>query len=185
MLQTDKQSIQLVQALRTIETLKYHPKILKIKEFMTDRSMQFSSSYTTPFSKFYVKIWVGFSTLENTYSQKFLLKANRKNMVSSKKPVPAIFKIALRLRDWHAFICQSVEIRYLKTKTFSKKLECRFLIGSTKIENASFPCKTAILEANVKANRMMSTKWICHKEWSFARNYFIFSKFLFQFNNLL
>ena len=38
-------------------------------------------------------------------------------MVSSKKPVPAIFKITLRLRDRHGFIWQSVEIRYLSFET--------------------------------------------------------------------
>ena len=31
-----------------------------------------------------------------------------------------------------------------------KKLEYRFLVESTKIENASFPYKTAISEANAK-----------------------------------
>ena len=38
-------------------------------------------------------------------------------------------------------------------------LEYRFLVQSTKIENESFPYKTAILEVNVKTNRMVSTKW--------------------------
>ena len=31
---------------------------------------------------------------------------------------------------------------FWKTKTFFKKLDYRFLVESTKIENASFPCKT-------------------------------------------
>ena len=34
---------------------------------------------------------------------------------------------------------------------------------STKIVNASFPYKTAISKANVKTNRMMTTKWTYHK----------------------
>ena len=33
--------------LRAIETFKYHPSILKIKEFMTDKDMSFSFDYTT------------------------------------------------------------------------------------------------------------------------------------------
>ena len=70
-------------------------------------------------------------------------------------------------------------------KTFLKKLEHRFLFESTKIENASFPCKTSILEANVKTNRMMSTKWTYHRELSFVSSYFIFLKILFQFKNPL
>ena len=44
-----------------------------------------------------------------------------------------------------------------------KKLEYRFFVESTKIENTSFPYKTAILEASVKTNRMVSTKWT----WNF------------------
>ena len=39
-------------------------------------------------------------------------------------------------------------------KTFFRKLKYGFLVESTKIENASFPYKTAISEANVKTNRM-------------------------------
>ena len=64
-------------------------------------------------------------------------------------------------------------------------LENKNIFQSIKTENASFPSKTAIPEANVNANRMVSIKWICHKEQSFASNYFIFLKILFQFKNLL
>ena len=74
---------------------------------------------------------------------------------------------------------------FWKSNTFFKKLEYRFLIESTKIENAPFPYKNAISEANVKINRMVSTKWTYQKERSFASNYFIFLKILFQFKNLL
>ena len=69
-------------------------------------------------------------------------------------------------------------------KTF-KKLEYFFLVESIKIENASFPYKATIPEADVKRNRMSSTRWTYHKERSFASNYFIFFKILFQFKNLL
>ena len=111
--------------------------------------------------------------------------------------VLGIFKIALRLRDRHVFIWHSVEILndfntltlkqiFWKTKMFFKKLDSvPFLVEITNIENASFPFKTAMSEANVKANRMMSTKWTYHKKQSFASNRFIFSKILFQFKNLL
>ena len=74
------------------------------------------------------------------------------------------------------------ETNFLENETFFKKLEYRFLVESTKIENASFPYKIVISEANVKRNSMVSTKWTYHKERSFASNYFIFSKVLFQFN---
>ena len=70
---------------------------------------------------------------------------------------------------------------FWKTKTFFKKLEYRFLVEATKIEITPFPFKTALSEANVKTNRMATTKWTYHKEWSFASNYFIFLENLFQF----
>ena len=90
-----------------------------------------------------------------------------------------IFKIALRLRDQHVFMSQSVDILnvfntltlkriFCKTKAFLKKLEYRFLVESTKIENVPFPYKTSISEANVKTNRMVSTKWTFQKERSFV-----------------
>ena len=74
---------------------------------------------------------------------------------------------------------------FWKTKTFFKKLEYFFLIESTKIESALFPYKTAISEANVKTNRMVSTKWTYHKKRRFIRNHFTFLKIFFQFKNLL
>ena len=92
-------------------------------------------------------------------------------------------------------MCQSLEILnvfnalilkqvFWKTQTLFKKLEYRFLVESTEAENAPFPYKTALPEANVKTNKMGSTKWAYHIEWSFASNYFIFSKILFQFKSL-
>ena len=49
---------------------------------------------------------------------------------------------------------------FSKTKTFSlKKLENSFVVESTMIESETYPYKTALSEANVKANRMGSTKW--------------------------
>ena len=74
---------------------------------------------------------------------------------------------------------------FWKMKTFFKKLEYRFLVENTKMDNASFPYKTAISAANVKTNRMVSTEWTYREERSFTSNYFIFLKILFQFKNLL
>ena len=100
--------------------------------------------------------------------------------------------MALRLRDRHVFMWQSVKVLnvfnaltliqiFWKTKSFLKKLKCSFLVETTKIESTSFPFKTALSETNVKTNRMATTKWTYHKEWSFASNYFIFLENLFQF----
>ena len=61
-------------------------------------------------------------------------------------------------------------------ETFIKKLEYIFLVETTKTENTSFLFKTALSEANVKTNRMATTKWTYHKDWRFASNYFIFWK---------
>ena len=51
-------------------------------------------------------------------------------------------------------------------QTLFKKLEYRFLVESTKIDNITFPYKTALSEASGKTNRMGSTKWTYHKEQS-------------------
>ena len=74
---------------------------------------------------------------------------------------------------------------FWKTKIFFKTLGYLVLVENTKIENATFTYKIALSEANVETKRMGSTKWIYHKEPSFASNYFIFSKLLFQFKNLV
>ena len=42
-------------------------------------------------------------------------------------------------------------------------MEYRFLVESTKIDNITFSYKTALSEANVKTNRMGSTKLIYHR----------------------
>ena len=62
----------------------------------------------------------------------------------------------------------------MENENLFKNLEYRFLVEATKIERTPFPFKTALSEANVKTNRMATTKWTYHKEWSFASNYLIF-----------
>ena len=61
------------------------------------------------------------------------------------------------MRDRHVFMWESVKVSnvfstlkqiFWKTKTFVKKLEYHFLVEATKIENTSFPFKTALPEAN-------------------------------------
>ena len=96
--------------------------------------------------------------------------------------------------DRHVFMWQSVKVLkvfntltlkqiFWKTKTFFNKLEFIFLVESTEIENASFTCKIAMSEANVKTNRMVSTKCTYYKEQSFASNYYFFWKFCFNLLN--
>ena len=85
----------------------------------------------------------------------------------------------------NAFNTLTLKPIFSKTITFFKKLEYRFLVESTNIENATFPYKAALSEANVKTNGMGSTKRIYHKERSFANNCLIFSKILIQFKNFV
>ena len=68
---------------------------------------------------------------------------------------------------------QSVKVSNV-FNTLTLKQEYSFLVEATKIENTSFPFKTALSEANVKTNKMATTKWTYHEEWSFTSNYFIF-----------
>ena len=73
------------------------------------------------------------------------------------------------------------ETNLLEKENLSKKLGYLFLVETTKIENTSFPFKTALSQGNIKTNRMATTKWTYHKEWNFASNDFIFFENLFQF----
>ena len=65
-------------------------------------------------------------------------------------------------------------------------LENENFFQKTKIEKASFPYKTAISEANVKTNTMVTTKWAYHRERSFTSNYFIcFKSFVSVYEPLM
>ena len=59
---------------------------------------------------------------------------------------------------------------FLENENFFHKTGVPFLAERTKIEKASFPYKTAISEANVKTNRVVTTKWAYHRERSLASN---------------
>ena len=48
------------------------------------------------------------------------------------------------------------ETDFLENETVFQKTGVTFLVESTKIENASFPYKSAIPELNVKTNRMIT-----------------------------
>ena len=74
----------------------------------------------------------------------------------------------------------TLKLIFWKRKTFFKKLEYRFLVESTKIENAWFSYKTATSGANVKTYRMMSTKLTYRKERSFPVTTLFFRKFCFS-----
>ena len=72
-------------------------------------------------------------------------------------------------RNFERFEYYNFETDFLENENLSKKkLDYRFLVESTKIENTSLPYKIALSEANFKTYRMVSTKWTYHKERSFA-----------------
>ena len=117
---------------------------------MENEQVLFSASFTVKF--------------ELVFSKRFHFKANRKGISSCREIPPAIFEIALPLRDRHV-LCGRPEIVnvfntlalkqiFWKAETFLKKLEYRFLVEITKIENTTFPYKTPLSEANVKTNRI-------------------------------
>ena len=65
---------------------------------------------------------------------------------------------------------QYFETDFLENGNLFQKARVPFLVESTNIENASFSYKTGISEANIKTNRMVSTKWTHLKERSFSSN---------------
>ena len=147
------------------------------------------------FSKFYGKIWVGFCLNTGKLffflkpTKRFHFKANRKSIGFSKKSTrdfqnsspferSACFYVTTS-RNFERSQYFKFEEIFWKTKAFFKKLENYFLFKRTNIENASFPYETTISKANVKTNKVMSTKWTYHKEWTFISNYFIFLIFFF------
>ena len=67
---------------------------------------------------------------------------------------------------------------FWNTKTFLKELEYRFLVESTNIENASFPYKTATSEANVKTNKMVTTKWSAITKNGVLPVHYVFENFI-------
>ena len=68
----------------------------------------------------------------------------------------------------------TLEQIFWKTKTFLKKLEYRLLVESTKIENTSLTYNSVISEANVKTNRIVSTKWTYYKNGVLPVNSLLF-----------
>ena len=89
-----------------------------------------------------------------------------------------IFEIALRLTISGNFKCFQYFLSIWKRKAFFKKLGNLFLFESTKIENTSFPYKTAISEVNVKVNRMVTTKNAITKNGVLPVTTLFFKKFV-------
>ena len=65
----------------------------------------------------------------------------------------------------------------MENENLLSKTGVPFFAESAKTENASFPFKTAMAEANFMKNRMVGTKWTNYKEQSFARTTLFFGTF--------
>ena len=76
-------------------------------------------------------------------------------------------RISKRFKRFQYF---NFETNFLENESLIQKTGVPFFVETITIENTSFPFKIALSEANVKANRMATTKWTYHKEWSFASN---------------
>ena len=70
--------------------------------------------------------------------------------------------------------------QFSENKNILKKLEYSFLVERTAIKNLTFPYKSAKPKANMKINRMRSTRWTYHKKWSFITTAFSFLKISVQ-----
>ena len=115
--------------------------------------------------------------------------------------VLANFKTALRLRHYRVFRWHSLEIlnvinnlslkkvfRKIKIKSFFKNLEFLFSFESTMIENATFPCKTALSKVNFMTNRIRSKNGLISKTMilQLTTYYYYYSENLIQlFSNSL
>ena len=120
--------------------------------------MPLSVTFTAKFESVFVL------TFEKAFSQSFHFKASRKSIGSSKDSARD-FKNSTpfeRSVCFYVTISESFKrFQYFNffRKSFFRKLEYRFLVETTKIENTSFPFKTALSETNVKTNRMATIKW--------------------------
>ena len=132
------------------------------------------------FSMFYGKAWVGFclSTGKRFFLGGLILKPTERAYVLLKSSTrdfqnspllkrPTCFHVTIS-GNFYIFSTLTLKLIFSKTKTLFKKLKYWCLIERIKIENASFPYKTAISEVNVKTNRMVSTKWIYQEGTEFC-----------------
>ena len=109
---------------------------------------------------------------EKAFSWSFNFKANRSRILMptegfSKKTAPGIFKTALRLRDWHVFMWQSLEILnvfntsdlkhvFWKTKALFKKLKVLRL--KTRHFHTKLICKSMLRQTEWEIQNGLVTK---------------------------
>ena len=65
---------------------------------------------------------------------------------------------------WQSLVILNVFKSLTLKKCLKKKLEYRFLVESTVIENATFPYKTVLSKANIKTSIIKNMKWSYQKK---------------------
>ena len=130
------------------------------------------ASFTAKFGLVFV------STLKTLFLRGFILnpteraKVLLKNSTKDFQNSPPFEKLAcfyLEITEnFKRFQYFNFETDFLEKENQFKKLEYRVFVECTKIENASFPYKTALSEVNVTTNRIVTTKWTYHKKWCFS-----------------
>ena len=121
--------------------------------------MLLSASFAAKLELVFVLIlFLSGSILKPTERAKVLLKMGTRDFQNS-PPFErlACFYVTI-IENFERFQCFNFETNFLENGNFIKNLENRFIVEGTKIENAPFPYKDVMSEANVKRNIMVSTK---------------------------
>ena len=114
-----------------------------------------------------------------------LLKKGTKNFQNSPTFEWSLWFYVKISGNFESFQYFNLKTVFLENETFSQNTRIPLFSWKHLDWKCIISLQEAISKANVKTNRMMSTKWTYHKERGFVRNYFIFLKILFQFKNLL
>ena len=83
---------------------------------------------------------------------------------------------------WQSLVILNVFKSLTLKKSLKKKLEYRFLVESTVIENATFPYKTVLSKTNIKTSIIKNIKWSYKKKKITNKDYIL--KIYFDLNDL-
>ena len=78
---------------------------------------------------------------------------------------------------WQSLVILNVFKSLTLKKSLKKKLEYRFLVESTVIENATFPYKTVLSKVNIKTSIIKNMKWSYQKKTKYLLIKAVFLKF--------
>ena len=151
------------------------------------------------FNKFHYKMWHRTKTFLNKLVYYFLVQSTlnenalfpcKTALSKARNSHPGVFlrkgvlKLCCKFTGEHS--CR--EVIWIWNFTEIALQHRWFPVNLLHIFITPFPKNTSggcFWKANVKTNWMSSTKWIYHKEWTFATDSFIFWKIYFEYENLL